>query len=198
MFLLTYIPLTLSVKNSNCKLTHNIISKNLFNIQIVGGEIGSFGVCFCVGLCGGQQTGLVGVELQRNGQPSFCRPKVSLEVKRLVVLLSAWWLHCRLLGLLVKGYYLNFLLYYTHLGFYMIVPVAYLLFLNKYCNYIFQIIKYPTNTDNGGLLGSIFGSNKNRTRTLSDGSILWVIFLFCSCLSGLYLKTKCRYFYLHM
>jgi hypothetical protein len=27
------------------------------------------------------------------------RPKVSLEVKNLVVLLSAQWLHCRLLGL---------------------------------------------------------------------------------------------------
>jgi hypothetical protein len=45
--------LTLIVKNSNCKLIHNIISKNLFNIQIVGREIGSFGVCFCVGFCGG-------------------------------------------------------------------------------------------------------------------------------------------------
>ena len=48
-----------------------------------------------------QQTSLVGVELQRNGQPSFCRPKVNLEVKSLVILVSARWLHGRLLGLLI-------------------------------------------------------------------------------------------------
>lgn len=48
-----------------------------------------------------RQTGQVGVELQRNCQPSFCRQKVSLEVKRLVVLVSARWLHGCLLGLLI-------------------------------------------------------------------------------------------------
>ena len=41
------------------------------------------------------------VELLRNCQPSFCRQKVSLEVKRLVVLVSARWLHGCLLGLLI-------------------------------------------------------------------------------------------------
>src|SRR5665647_1314120 len=36
-------------------------------------------------------------------------------------------------------------------------------------------VKYPTNTNtnNGGILGGIFGSNKNKTKTLSDGSILY-------------------------
>jgi hypothetical protein len=48
-----------------------------------------------------RQTGQVVVELQRNCQPSFCRPKVSLEVKSLVVLVSVLWLHGRLLGLLI-------------------------------------------------------------------------------------------------
>ena len=47
------------------------------------------------------QTCLVGVELQRNGQPIFCRPKVSLKVKSLDVLLSVLRLHGRLLGLLI-------------------------------------------------------------------------------------------------
>ena len=43
------------------------------------------------------------VELLRNCQPSFCRQKVSLEVKRLVVLVSARWLHGCLLGLLITA-----------------------------------------------------------------------------------------------
>ena len=49
------------------------------------------------------QTCLVGVELQRNGQPIFCRPKVSLKVKSLDVLLSVLRLHGRLLGLLITS-----------------------------------------------------------------------------------------------
>jgi len=95
-------------------------------------EIGSFGVCLCVGLCEGANPkcanvgwlklffkmcggeifktnalALVsakwsgGVELQRNCQPSFCRPRIYLAVKSLVVLVSVLRLHGRLLGLLI-------------------------------------------------------------------------------------------------
>ncbi len=52
-----------------------------------------------------RKTGQVGVELQRNCQASFWRPKVSLEVKSLVVLVSARWLHCCPLGLLITSLY---------------------------------------------------------------------------------------------
>ena len=48
-----------------------------------------------------RQTGLGLCHVTANCQPSFGRPKISLEVKNLVVLLSAQWLHCRLLGLLI-------------------------------------------------------------------------------------------------
>lgn len=50
-----------------------------------------------------RQTSLAGVDLQRKSQPSFCRPKVSLEVKSLVVFVSARWLHGGLLGLLITS-----------------------------------------------------------------------------------------------
>ena len=46
-----------------------------------------------------RQTGLG--QVTANCQPSFCRLKVGLEVRSLVVLVSARWLHCRLLGLLI-------------------------------------------------------------------------------------------------
>ena len=49
-----------------------------------------------------RQTNQVSVELQRNCQPSFCRLKVNLEVKSLVVLVSARWLHGRPLGLIIR------------------------------------------------------------------------------------------------
>ena len=48
-----------------------------------------------------RQTGQVGVELQRNSQQSIGRPKVCLEVKSLVVLVSVLRLHGHLLGLLI-------------------------------------------------------------------------------------------------
>ena len=46
-----------------------------------------------------------GVELQRNCQPSFCRPRIYLAVKSLVVLVSVLRLHGRLLGLLITRIY---------------------------------------------------------------------------------------------
>ena len=54
----------------------------------------------CVGLSVGKLDWFC-VELLRNSQQSIGRPKVCLEVKSLVVLMSARWLHCCLLGLLI-------------------------------------------------------------------------------------------------
>ena len=55
-------------------------------------------------------------QVTANCQPSFCRQKVSLEVKRLVVLVSARWLHGCLLGLLITLKYTQLLSYFLNCG----------------------------------------------------------------------------------